>query len=72
MYAMDTMAAGAAIVSKSIGQAADAITGVQHAIANAEELARKYGYQIADNGNWLSGRRQGKCHARLAAAIFLR
>ncbi|WP_409462444.1 alpha/beta hydrolase [Amycolatopsis sp. GA6-003] len=50
MFRIDKMAAGASIVGKAIGQAADAITGVQHAIAGAEELARKYGYQIADNG----------------------
>jgi hypothetical protein len=50
MFRVDKIAAGASIVSKSIGQAGDAITGVQRAITNAEELARKYGYQIADNG----------------------
>ncbi|HEY3691433.1 MAG TPA: alpha/beta hydrolase [Pseudonocardiaceae bacterium] len=50
MFRVDKIAAGASIVSKSIGQAADAITGVQRAITNAEELARKYGYQIADDG----------------------
>ncbi|EFL11057.1 predicted protein [Streptomyces sp. AA4] len=50
MFRIDKMAAGASIVGKAIGQASDAITGIQHAIAGAEELARKYGYQIADNG----------------------
>ncbi|WP_233573662.1 hypothetical protein [Amycolatopsis panacis] len=50
MSRLDKLAAGASIVHKAIGQAADAITGVQHAITNAEELAGRYGYQIADNG----------------------
>ena len=50
MVRVDKLASGASIVSKSIGQAADAITGVQHAIAGAEELARKHRYQITDNG----------------------
>jgi hypothetical protein len=65
MSAMDTMAAGAAIVSKAIGQASDAITGVQHAIANAEELARKYGYQIADNGTVTDAYPEGKAPPEL-------
>lgn len=50
MSRVEKMVAGASIVNKSIGQAADAITGVQRAIANAEELARKYGYQITGTG----------------------
>ncbi|MFF0147710.1 alpha/beta hydrolase family protein [Amycolatopsis sulphurea] len=50
MHGLDTIAAGAAILGKTIGQASDAITGVQHALTNAEELARKYGFQITDNG----------------------
>ena len=50
MSRVEKMAAGMSIISKSIGQASDAILGVQHAITNAEELARKYGYQVADNG----------------------
>lgn len=47
---LDHLAAGVAIVNKTIAQAADAIPGVQHAIGEAEELARKYGYQIGDDG----------------------
>jgi hypothetical protein len=50
MSRVEKMAAGMSIISKSIGQASDAILGVQHAITNAEELAWKYGYQVADNG----------------------
>jgi hypothetical protein len=50
MSRVEKMAAGMSIISKSIGQVSDAILGVQHAITNAEELARKYGYQVADNG----------------------
>ncbi|GAA3546199.1 alpha/beta hydrolase [Amycolatopsis ultiminotia] len=50
MRQLDTVAAGAAAAGKAIGQAADAITGVQHALTNAEELARKYGFHIADAG----------------------
>src|SRR4030088_1111800 len=50
MSRVEKMAAGMSIISKSIGQASDAILGVQHAITNAEELARKYGYQVAENG----------------------
>ncbi|MEV4600623.1 hypothetical protein AB0K15_24885 [Amycolatopsis sp. NPDC049253] len=50
MRQLDTIAAGAAALDKAIGQAADAITGVQHALANADELARKYGFQITDAG----------------------
>ncbi|MEV6898356.1 hypothetical protein [Amycolatopsis sp. NPDC051372] len=47
---LDTIAAGAAALGKTIAQAADAITGVQSALTNAEELAHKYGYQITDAG----------------------
>ncbi|MYW90569.1 hypothetical protein G3I59_08035 [Amycolatopsis rubida] len=50
MHGLDTIAAGAAAMGKAIGQAADAITGVQHALTDAEELARKYGYRITDSG----------------------
>jgi hypothetical protein len=65
MFRIDKLAAGASIVNKSIGQAADAITGVQHAIANAEELARKYGYQIADNGTVADTYPEGKAPPEL-------
>ncbi|RJQ82678.1 alpha/beta hydrolase [Amycolatopsis panacis] len=65
MFRIDKMAAGASIVGKSIGQAADAISGVQHAIANAEELARKYGYQIAGNGTVNDLYPDGKAPAEL-------
>ncbi|WP_329061118.1 alpha/beta hydrolase [Amycolatopsis sp. NBC_01480] len=51
MHGLDTIAAGAAILGKTAGQAADAITGVQHALTSAEELARKYGFQITDAGS---------------------
>ncbi|PFG51013.1 alpha/beta hydrolase family protein [Amycolatopsis sulphurea] len=50
MRQLDTIAAGAAAIGKAIGQASDAITGVHHALTNAEELARKYGFQITDAG----------------------
>ncbi|WP_020659688.1 alpha/beta hydrolase [Amycolatopsis benzoatilytica] len=50
MRQLDTIAAGATAMGKAIGQASDAITGVQHALANADELARKYGFQITDAG----------------------
>lgn len=50
MSRVEKMAAGASIVAKAIGQATDAIPAVQGAITNAEELARKYGYTVDDNG----------------------
>lgn len=50
MHGLDTIASGVSIVGKAIGQAGDAITGLHSAIANAEELARKYGYQITGQG----------------------
>src|SRR5436305_5125510 len=50
MRGLDTLAAGASIVTKAVGQAADAITGVQRAITNAQELARRYGYRITESG----------------------
>jgi hypothetical protein len=65
MSRIDKLAAGASIVAKALGQAADAITGVQHAIANAEELARKYGYQIADNGAVTDSYPEGKAPPEL-------
>ena len=60
MSRIEKLAAGASIVHKAIGQAADAITGVQHAIANAEELAGKYGYRVADNGEVIDPYPDGK------------
>ncbi|QKV74175.1 hypothetical protein [Amycolatopsis sp. Hca4] len=51
---IDKLAAGASVVAKAIGQAADAITGVQHAITNAEALAAKYGYRIAEDGTLIA------------------
>jgi hypothetical protein len=50
MSRLEKMAAGANIVAKSIGQAADAIPAVLDAITNAEELARKYGYAVGADG----------------------
>ncbi|MEV6621577.1 hypothetical protein AB0M83_36720 [Amycolatopsis sp. NPDC051106] len=50
MARIDKLAAGASIVGKAIAQASDAITGVQRAVTNAEEYARKYGYHITDTG----------------------
>jgi hypothetical protein len=50
MARVDKLAAGASIVGKAIAQASDAITGVQRAVTNAEEYARKYGYRITDTG----------------------
>ncbi|MFE0022644.1 alpha/beta hydrolase [Amycolatopsis sp. NPDC059021] len=50
MSKAEKMAAGVSVVAKAIGQASDAIPAVQHAITNAEELARKYGYTVDDNG----------------------
>ncbi|MGW3960103.1 hypothetical protein ACWED2_09785 [Amycolatopsis sp. NPDC005003] len=50
MARIDKLAAGASIVGKAIAQASDAITGVQRAVTNAEEYARKYGYRISDTG----------------------
>ncbi|QYN22691.1 alpha/beta hydrolase [Amycolatopsis sp. DSM 110486] len=50
MRGLDTIAGGVSILGKTLGQASDAITGVQHALADAEELAGKYGYQITDAG----------------------
>lgn len=47
---VNKMAAGVSVVSKAVMQASDAIPGVQHAVNNAEELARKYGYQVGDDG----------------------
>lgn len=47
---LDTYAAGAAALGKGIGQAADAVIGVQNALKNAEELARKYGFALAGDG----------------------
>ncbi|MEU0533428.1 alpha/beta hydrolase [Amycolatopsis tolypomycina] len=50
MARIDKLAAGASIVGKAIAQASDAIAGVQRAVTNAEEYARKYGYRISDTG----------------------
>ncbi|MET9259469.1 hypothetical protein [Amycolatopsis sp. NPDC004079] len=50
MQALDAYAAGAAALGKAVGQASDAIVAVQSAIYNADELARKYGFAIADAG----------------------
>ncbi|MFF4591747.1 alpha/beta hydrolase [Amycolatopsis sp. NPDC001319] len=50
MRGLDTIAAGVSILGKTVGQASDAITGVRHALADVEELARKYGYEITDAG----------------------
>ncbi len=50
MARIDKLAAGAGVVGKAIAQAADAITGVQRAVTDAEEYARKYGYRISDTG----------------------
>ncbi|MEV7038369.1 alpha/beta hydrolase [Amycolatopsis sp. NPDC051061] len=50
MARIDKLAAGASIVGKAIAQASDAITGVQRAVTNAEEYARRYGYRISDTG----------------------
>ncbi|GAB3372618.1 alpha/beta hydrolase [Amycolatopsis echigonensis] len=50
MQGLDTYVAGASALSKAVGQAADAILGVQAAIKNADELARKYGYAITADG----------------------
>ncbi|MTD53648.1 alpha/beta hydrolase [Amycolatopsis pithecellobii] len=44
------LAAGASAVGQALAQASDAIAPVQQAILNAEELARKYGYQVTDTG----------------------
>jgi hypothetical protein len=60
MSRMDKLAAGASIISKAIGEASDAIPAVQRAIANAEEFARTYGYQIADNGAIIDTFPEGK------------
>lgn len=65
MSRIDKLAAGASIVAKALGQAADAVTGVQHAITNAEELARRYGYQIADNGTVTDSYPDGKAPPEL-------
>ncbi|SFP20048.1 alpha/beta hydrolase [Amycolatopsis rubida] len=50
MRQLDTIAAGAAALGKAIGQAADTILGVQSALKNADELARKYGFAITADG----------------------
>ncbi|MBB2504301.1 alpha/beta hydrolase [Amycolatopsis echigonensis] len=50
MQALDAYAAGAAALGKAVGQASDAIVAVQTAIYNADELARKYGFEITDAG----------------------
>lgn len=47
---LDHLAAGTSIVNKTIAQAADAIPAVQRAITEADELARRYGYQVSDAG----------------------
>lgn len=47
---LDTYAAGAAALGKAVGQAADAVIGVQNAVKNAEELARKYGFALTGDG----------------------
>jgi hypothetical protein len=46
----EKMAAGASVVCKALMQASDAIPAVQNAINAAEELARKYGYEVDDDG----------------------
>ena len=65
MSRVEKMAAGMSIISKSIGQASDAILGVQHAITNAEELAWKYGYQVADNAE------PHRSHTAAGATLFI-
>ncbi|WP_406638762.1 alpha/beta hydrolase [Amycolatopsis sp. WGS_07] len=50
MRGLDSIAAGAAALGKAVGQAADAILGVQAAVKNADELARKYGFAITADG----------------------
>jgi hypothetical protein len=48
--ALDYLGAGTSIVNHTVAQAADAIPAMQRDIADAEELASKYGYQIKDDG----------------------
>lgn len=50
MRGLDTIAAGAAALGKAVGQASDAIIGVQSALKNADELAGKYGFAITADG----------------------
>ncbi|WP_134667503.1 MULTISPECIES: alpha/beta hydrolase [unclassified Amycolatopsis] len=50
MQALDTYVAGVSALGKAVGQAADAILGVQAAIRDADELARKYGFAITADG----------------------
>lgn len=50
VFQLEKMTAGASAVGKALAQASDAIPAVQQAIANAEELAQKYGYQVGDTG----------------------
>ena len=50
MRQLDTIAAGASAMGKAVGQASDAVLGVQEALKNADELARKYGFAITADG----------------------
>jgi hypothetical protein len=50
MSRVDKMAAGSSVVIKALMQASDAIPAVQNAIANAEDLAHRYGYLVGDDG----------------------
>jgi hypothetical protein len=50
MKHVEPLAAVASAVGKALRQASDAIPAVQRAIANAEELARMYGYTVGDGG----------------------
>jgi hypothetical protein len=47
---LNHMVAGVAIVAKTLAQAGDAIPAVQTEIANAAELATRYGYRLGDDG----------------------
>ncbi|MGH3437497.1 MAG: hypothetical protein ACRDRN_13630 [Sciscionella sp.] len=47
---LDELATSASYVIKGMDEASDAIPPIQRQIANAESLAQKYGYKIADDG----------------------
>jgi hypothetical protein len=47
---LDQAAGGVAVVAKALSQAADAIPAMQRAIIDAEELGRKYGFRVGDDG----------------------
>lgn len=50
---MRRLVAGVAAARRAVGEAADAVAGLRRALEDVEELARRYGFTITDNGSVL-------------------